>query len=86
LQSQLHWIRDSSGAVPLDFIGRFEKLQEDFNYVCQRIGLPETKLANWLGRAADRRTYTELYDAETRAIVADRYADEIQMFGYTYGE
>ena len=28
----------------LDFIGRYETLQEDFDYVCEKIGLPKTKL------------------------------------------
>lgn len=28
----------------IDFYGKFETLQEDFDYICEKIGLPKTKL------------------------------------------
>ena len=28
----------------IDFYGKYETLQEDFDYVCEKIGLPQTKL------------------------------------------
>ena len=41
-QSEL--ICDENGELMVDFIGRFESLQEDFNQVCSKIGLPRTEL------------------------------------------
>ena len=86
LQSQLHWIRESDGTIPLDFIGRFEKLEVDFAQVCQRIGASDIKPLSCLADATDRRPYTAFYDTETRLMIAQRYAEEIEMFGYKYGE
>jgi hypothetical protein len=39
-----------------------------------------------LRRAQERTHYTNLYDKECREIVANRYAEEIEMLGYRYGD
>ncbi len=83
LQSQLHWIRDSDGEIPLDFIGRHEQLQEHFQIVCERLGIDPISLPH-LVKAIDSRPYESLYDEETRDLVADRYAEEIELFKYTF--
>jgi hypothetical protein len=84
LQSQLHWIREPTGSIPLNSIGRFERLSKDFGCVCERLGLRELQLPH-LFKAYDATPYTALYDHETRSIVAHRYAEEIAMFGYSFG-
>ena len=84
LRSQLHWIRERDGTIPLDFIGRFEHLQKDFARMCQHIGAPDIKLSLRMMCSTDTRTYTAFYDHETRSIVAKRYAEEIELFGYMY--
>ena len=51
----------------LDFIGRYETLQEDFDYVCKKIGLPKTKLPhtnksiNKRGRAYEQKIINTSY-------------------------
>jgi len=41
---QSEFIINKSGNIMIDFIGRFETMQSDFNEVCKRLGLPETPL------------------------------------------
>ena len=41
---QVGFICSPSGELMVDFLGRFEKLQEDFQVVCQRLGLPALEL------------------------------------------
>lgn len=70
----------------LDFIGRFENLQDDWKHVCDVIGI-EDKLA---GSNASRKSvtstdYTKYYDDEARDKVALRYAKDIEHFGYEFG-
>ncbi len=73
------------GAIAMDFIGLFERLEDDFQAVLRSVGvtdmpaLPRTKSG-----FRDDRSYREYYDDETREIVARRCHQEIALFGYEF--
>ncbi|MFH1277852.1 MAG: sulfotransferase family 2 domain-containing protein [Candidatus Eisenbacteria bacterium] len=71
---------DGAGNVLVDFVGRFERLQEDFDEVCRRIGLRPVPL----GREAATRhkPWRDHYDATRLRAVYRSCAGDCERFGY----
>jgi hypothetical protein len=75
---------DERGNPVVDFIGRFERLRRDFRRLRRRLRMGRARLPHRdRGRHAE---YTTYYDAETRRMVGDLFAEEIDYFGYSFGK
>ena len=83
-KTQFDFLKNAYDEILLDHIMRFEKLQEDFDVVCDKIGIPHSQLPHI--NKTKHKHYTEYYDDETREIVARKYAQDIEHFGYKFGE
>jgi hypothetical protein len=66
----------------VDMVIRFESLGVDFAALCQQLGLPPMDLA--VHNRSTRGHYREYYDDGLVDLVASKYADEIQLFGYIF--
>ncbi len=74
------------GSVAVDYLGRYENLDEELRALCVRLDIP---FDGWLPRAKggfrkDRRRPAELYTREQAEVVAARFAREIQLLGYRF--
>ena len=77
---------DRSGSVGLDFLIRYENLQDDYTSVCARIGIPTSQLPSLKTRTrSERRHYSTYYDDRTRELVRKAYHRHIDQFGYRFG-
>lgn len=65
----------------VDFVGRFENLEKDFDFVKTRLGIDCALQKRNVGV---RRDYREFYNEETLQIVAEAYREDIEMFNYRF--
>ncbi|MCH9661235.1 MAG: sulfotransferase family protein [Bacteroidetes bacterium] len=82
--SQWHFITNKAGEVPMDFIGRFENLQEDFNIVCEHLKIEDSGLPRLLHRSYS--PYTENYTDSTKDLIYQLYRKEIDYFEYEFDQ
>jgi hypothetical protein len=76
------FVTDASGALLTDFIGRVETMQQSYDEISARIGIPTTRLERV--NPSKRRNYREYYDQELIDGVAKLYARDLELFGYEF--
>lgn len=81
-RSQADFVSNSRGEVAVDFIGRFERLDEDFRRVARVVGFPDSVSLPRLQTAAPL-DFTRFFDGDTAAVVHDRYRRDVELFGYS---
>ncbi len=78
---QVKWITDKDGKIMVDFIGKFENIEEDFSKICKIIGkkrgLPHLKKTK-------HKSYREYYNEETKEVIRNHFKRDIEMFGYKF--
>jgi hypothetical protein len=78
---QYPFVADSAGKLIVDFVGYFERLNEDFTKICGRLGVAaELPRAN----ASSHRDYRTFYTPELRDLVGREFQRDVQLFGYTF--
>ena len=73
---------DPSGRLAVDQLLRFETLQQDFDRVCDRIGIPRCVLPQ-LNRGR-HGAYAYYFTADTRALFLQHFGRDVELFGYTF--
>jgi len=83
-RNQIDYLVDDAGAVIVDFIGRFEQLQADFDEVTNRLGLGNISLPRI--NVSRHASYPEYYTPATAQQVGRLYARDIERFGYQFAK
>jgi chondroitin 4-sulfotransferase 11 len=82
-QPQVDWLKDDLGNVSMDYVIKFESINEGFNHVKEVLGL-DAPLPHL--NASSRASYHSYYNDETREIVARWFHQDIEEFGYSYDQ
>lgn len=82
LRPQVDFILNEDRNPMVDFVGRYETLAEDFATICDTIGI-ETPPLPHINRS-EHNHYREYYDEATKQAIAEKYADDIALFGYSF--
>ena len=82
-----HWVSQAetvriAGGLP-DFLGSFENLQQDWQCVMDRLGIPCHRLPHLNASAADDLAQDSL-DAHTGALLRRRYSGDFSLGGYDF--
>jgi len=83
-QRQTDYLVDMDGGMIVDFIGRYEKLPEDFQTICERIGIRPPPLPHKRKSTERSRDYRSYYTEETAELVAGHFARDVEMLGYRF--
>lgn len=76
------FVFDEAGDRLVDFYGKLENFQEDFNFVCSKIGISSASLD--VRNPTNHNHYKELYSEEAKSLVAELYKKDIELLGYEF--
>lgn len=76
-------ITDADGKLLVDFVGRYETLAQDFAQVCEKLKIVAQLPHVNKSVHYDYRAY---YNARTRQLVAEHFAADIELFGYSFAD
>lgn len=79
---QNHFLRGPSGEIELDFIGKMEDLDRDYATIRTKVAGSSPELPH--RNATNRQDHRSYYDSSARALVEEIYADDLELFGYTF--
>ncbi|MEM1324850.1 MAG: sulfotransferase family 2 domain-containing protein [Bacteroidota bacterium] len=80
VQLQKDFFYNENGECLVNFIGRFESLATDFQYICQQIGI-KAQLPHH-NKSRDDHAFLKHYNAATLALITQYYQEDIEAFGY----
>ena len=70
------------GDLLADHVGRVESMQQSYDEIAARIGIPNRPLDKV--NASARRDYREYYDQQLIDGVSNIYARDLELFGYEF--
>lgn len=83
LVPQYKFLCNDQGDLMMDFVGRFENLQYDFDRACERAGIFKCKL-EFKNKTQISRSYVDYYDSETKELVSNLFEKDVDLFKYSF--
>lgn len=81
---QHKWIvkQNNSNMLMVDCVLRFENLERDFSYLCQRLDIRNINLPRI--NPSNHEHYRQYYTDETKLVIEDVYEKDIELFKYKF--
>ena len=83
-QPQSALLIDADGRLAMDFVGHVETMERDYKSICERLKLQSEPLQQ-VNRSR-HRPYVDYYTPQLRDLIATRYRQDIEMFGYRFDD
>jgi hypothetical protein len=81
LYPQHVYIQDGQGQLLVDFVARYETLEQDWEVIARRLGINQPLPQRM---RSVHRPYREYYTPETRELVTQMYGEDARLFGYEH--
>jgi hypothetical protein len=81
---QSNYVTGLDGELIVDFIGRYETLESDFERILTRIGEPNIRLPHKRKASSRKKDYREYYSDTTAELVYNHFKRDIDLFGYKF--
>ena len=79
----MDWITDEKGNILVDYIGKFENLQEEFNNICKILKIPSSILS-YTNKSPLTESYQKYYTPSLKELVAKAFKKDIEHFNYKF--
>lgn len=79
---QKEFFINEKNEIIVDFIGKFENLNNDFLYITEQIGLKNLKLPHI--NKTKHKNYREYYNNHTRKLIEEKFKEDIELFNYEF--
>lgn len=79
---QFVWVCDTEARPIVDFVGRFENLQQDLIAIGRRIAIDPSALSH--RNVTEHGHFRDYYTDNSRELVARAYAKDLALFGYSF--
>lgn len=81
-RSQHTFLVDEKGDLLIDFVGRFEALDEGLDCIFKHLGVDYSKIPH--EQKSPHRNYKSYYSESLKARIYERYQKDICLFGYSF--
>lgn len=82
LRPQLYWLKEYSGNINFDHIGKFERLEETFDVIKKNLNVSDINFPHEIKGNGD--DYKSHYNQDLIDKVGKFYSKEIKFFGYSF--
>jgi len=79
---QVDFLTDESGNLIVDFVGRFETLHQDVDYLCRKLKLEKQAFPH--RNKSSHVDYRKYYNDRTQRLVHQYFQKDIDLFGYEF--
>jgi len=76
------FLRDSKGEINIDFIGRFENINEDFKIIAKKFDMSD--LLPKTNTSQRKKNYKNVYSPASKELVQRLYYKDIEIFDYEF--
>jgi hypothetical protein len=83
-KSQAWFLLNKNGRLRVDYVGRFEHFNEEYEKICKKLGVKRPhKLIN-VNPSKRKKNYQDYYDEETKKLIQKRYKKDFELFNYNF--